>query len=80
MLRFDNKVLIIGYGSVAMCTLPILLKHVRIPYENITIIDFEDKSSSLTEWTQKGIRYRQQRITPESLDSILSEHLPPAGS
>ncbi|MDW5562894.1 MAG: saccharopine dehydrogenase C-terminal domain-containing protein [Methanomassiliicoccus sp.] len=78
-MNFDSKVLIIGYGSVARCTLPILLRHIQIPYENITIIDFEDKSSALRRWTSKGIKYRQRRITPENLDSVLSEHLSPGG-
>ncbi len=78
-MRFDGKVLIIGYGSVARCTLPILLKHVKIPYDNITIIDFENKASALREWTSKGVRYRRQRITMENVDSVLSEHLSPGG-
>jgi homospermidine synthase len=42
-LEFRNRVLILGYGAVAKCTLPILLKHVKIPYDQITILDFEDK-------------------------------------
>ncbi|MFA5314287.1 MAG: saccharopine dehydrogenase C-terminal domain-containing protein, partial [Methanomassiliicoccales archaeon] len=79
MMKFDGKVLIIGYGSVARCTLPILLKHLEIPYGNITIIDFEDKASALVEWTSHGIVYQQRRITPENIDSVLSEHLSPGG-
>jgi homospermidine synthase len=78
-VEFDGKVLIIGYGSVARCTLPILLKHVKIPYGNITIIDFEDKAPALKEWTKKGVTYRQHRITSENIDSVLSEHLSPGG-
>ncbi len=79
MMKFDGKVLIIGYGSVARCTLPILLKHVEIPYGNITIIDFENKASALEEWIIKGVVYRHHRITIENLDSVLSEHLSPGG-
>jgi len=79
MMKFEGKVLIIGYGSVARCTLPILLKHVKIPYGNITIIDFENKASALKEWTKKGIKYCRQRITPENIESVLSEHLSPGG-
>ena len=45
MLKFRNKVLIIGYGSVSKCTLPILLKHVDIPCKNITIVDFANKKT-----------------------------------
>jgi homospermidine synthase len=79
MMKFDGKVLIIGYGSVARCTLPILLDHVQIPTSNITIIDFENKVSALKEWTSKGITYLRKRITPENLDTVLSEHLAPGG-
>jgi homospermidine synthase len=78
-MEFNNKVLIIGYGSVSKCTLPILLKEVLIPYENITIIDFEDKSKELSAWTEQGIKYVQRRITPEEMDHILSEYLSPGG-
>ncbi len=79
MMMFDSKVLIIGYGSVARCTLPILLKHIQIPLGNITIIDFEDKRSTLKKWTNKGITYLRQRITPENIENVLSDHLSPGG-
>jgi len=46
-MEFNKKVLMIGYGSVARRTLPLLLKHIKIPYENLTVIDFEDKSEAL---------------------------------
>jgi homospermidine synthase len=78
-MEYKNKVLIIGYGSVSKCTLPILLKHVKIPYENITIIDIEDKSKELAPWTNKGIKFFQKKITPEELDHILSDYVEPGG-
>jgi homospermidine synthase len=78
-LEFRKKVLILGYGAVAKCTLPILLQHVKIPYEQITILDFEDKEAALVPWTRKGIRYFRRRITPGNLDSVLSEYLSPGG-
>jgi homospermidine synthase len=78
-MDFRNRVLIIGYGAVAKCTLPLLLQHISIPYENITILDFEDKNNALQEWTRKGIRFFQRRITPENLDVVLSEYLSPGG-
>jgi homospermidine synthase len=74
-MEFRNKVLIIGYGSVSQCTLPILLKHIQIPLGNITIIDFEDKSGQLKPWTSKGIKYFQEKITPENMGEVLSKYL-----
>lgn len=76
---FKNKVLMIGYGSVARCTLPVLLRHIKIPYKNITIIDFVDKSKDLKRWTDKGIKYFQERITPINIGRILAKHVSPGG-
>lgn len=78
-LEYKNKILIVGYGSVSKCTLPILLDHIKVSYENITIIDLEDKSVELKPWTTKGIKFAQRKITPEEMDHILSEYLAPGG-
>ncbi len=78
-MEFRNRVLIIGYGSVSKCTLPILLKHIAIPFTNITIIDIEDKSQELAGWTAQGIRFYQRQVTPENLDRVLSDYLEPGG-
>lgn len=74
-MEFRDKVLIVGYGAVAKCTLPILLKHITIPYKNITIIDFEDKAQELKAWTTRGVRFFKRKVTPENLGQILSEYL-----
>ena len=58
-MEFRNKVMIIGYGAVSKCMLPILLRHVNIPLENMTIIDFKDKSADLKAWTTGGLRFAE---------------------
>ena len=78
-MEFKNKVLIIGYGAVARCTLPILLRHVTIPLENITMIDFKEKSQDLKAWTTRGLRFFKKKVTPKNLDQILSEYLSEGG-
>ncbi len=79
MMEFNKKVLIIGYGAVSRCTLPILLEHIKVPCKNITIIDFEDKQSALKEWTQKGIHYYREKITRDNLSDVLSRYLERGG-
>jgi homospermidine synthase len=78
-MRFKNKVLIIGYGSVARCVLPVLLKHVRIPCKSITVLDFVDKREELRTWLAKGVRFSQERINPINIRKVLSKHLAPGG-
>ncbi|MFH1054622.1 MAG: saccharopine dehydrogenase C-terminal domain-containing protein [Candidatus Altiarchaeota archaeon] len=78
-IGFKNKVLIIGYGAVSKCALPILLKHVKVPLQNVTILDFKDKAKELKPWTRKGLRFYRRKITPKNLDTELSKHLSPGG-
>ncbi len=78
-MKFKNKVLIIGYGSVAKCTLPILLKHIDIPHKNISILDFVDKRKELQPWLRKGVKYYQERITPINITQVLSKHVSSGG-
>lgn len=79
MTRFNNKVLIIGYGSVSKCTLPILFKHIKIPYRNVTLIDFVDQRSAMKKWTDRGVTYCQERITPLNIAKELSKYVSPGG-
>jgi homospermidine synthase len=73
-LKFENNILIIGYGSVSQCTLPVILDHLDVPKEKITIIDFEDKAEKLKPFTDTGIKYFQEKIIPENLDAVLYKY------
>jgi homospermidine synthase len=42
----DRKVLMVGFGAVAQCTLPILVKEAKIPCRQITVMDFEDRRAA----------------------------------
>ena len=79
MMKFGNKVLIIGYGSVSRCTIPILLKHIKIPYNNITVMDFADVRKDLKIWTDRGIRYSQAKITPLNINKELAKYVSAGG-
>jgi len=79
MIVFKNKILIIGYGSVAKCVLPILLKHISTPLKNITVVDFVDKRKELAPWIKRGLKFFQEKITPINVAQILSAHVSPGG-
>ena len=75
MITFNNKVLFVGYGAVAECTLPILFKHIKVPAKNVTIMDFEDRREKLKKWTTKGVRFVKDRVTEENMGTLLSKHV-----
>ncbi|HLP02136.1 MAG TPA: saccharopine dehydrogenase C-terminal domain-containing protein [Opitutaceae bacterium] len=75
MIKFPNKILFVGYGAVAECTLPILFKHIKVAPQNVTVMDFEDRSEKLKKWTAKGVRFVQDKITEENLGAVLAKYL-----
>ena len=75
MLTFNNKILFVGYGAVAECTLPILFKHLKVPAKNVTVMDFADRAEKLKKWTSKGVRFVRDRVTEENLGRLLGEHV-----
>ena len=75
MIEFRNKILFVGYGAVADCTLPVLLKHIKVPAKNITLMDFEDKTQLVEQWTAKGVTFVQDRVTEVNIDVLLSKYL-----
>lgn len=75
MIEFRNRILFVGYGAVAQCTLPILVRHVKTPLRNITVMDFEDRSAILKEWTDRGVRFVRNRVTEQNLGLLLGKYV-----
>ncbi len=75
MIEFKNKILFVGYGAVAECTLPILFKHIKVPAKNVTVMDFENRAAKLKPWTAKGVRFVRDRVTEENMGKLLAKHV-----
>jgi homospermidine synthase len=75
MTRFDNKILFVGYGAVAECALPILFKYLEVKPQNITVMDFEDRSGKLKEFTAKGVNWVRDRVTEKNMGALLGKHV-----
>lgn len=75
MIEFKQRILFVGFGAVAECTLPILFKHIKVPARNVTVMDFEDRSAKLARWKAKGVRFVRDRVTEENLGTLLGQHL-----
>ena len=71
MVAFPNRVLFVGFGAVARCTLPLLVKHLSIDPKRITIMDFEPNDAALKPWIERGMTFVKNRVTPDNLGSLL---------
>jgi homospermidine synthase len=77
MVEFGKRILFVGYGAVAQCTLPILMKHMKVAPKNVTVMDFEDRRKVLAPWTKKGVAFVQKKVTRSNMASVLKKHVGP---
>jgi homospermidine synthase len=77
MDRFNNRILFVGYGAVAECTLPILLKHLDVRPASITVMDFEDRAAKLAPFTAQGVRWVRDRVTEKNMGTLLGKFVGP---
>ncbi len=75
MTRFPNRILFLGFGAVAECTLPIFFRHVDASVAKLTILDFEERASHLREWSARGAAVVRDRVTPENLGALLGRYV-----
>jgi homospermidine synthase len=77
MVDFGKRILFVGYGAVAQCTLPILMKHMKVSPKNVTVMDFEDRRKVLAPWTKRGVAFVQKKVTRSNMSSVLKKHVGP---
>jgi homospermidine synthase len=68
---FDGRILMLGCGSVGQCTLPLVRRHVDMPAERITVMDFEDVRAKIGESLQAGVAFKRARLTQDNYASVL---------
>ncbi len=67
-----QRVLILGCGSVAQCTLPLLIRDLDIDPQRITIVDMLDNRARVADSIARGVSFEQDQITPDNIDAFLS--------
>jgi homospermidine synthase len=69
-VEFPGRILFIGFGSIGQGVLPLILRHIGIAPERITIVTAEDKGSEEAE--KFGIRFVKERLTRENFRRVLN--------
>src|SRR5437879_11569901 len=71
--RFPGHLVIVGFGSIGQGVLPLLLRHIDIRPDQITIITAEARGHQ--EAAEYGISFIESALTPENYRSILEPRL-----
>src|SRR4051794_28159590 len=72
-----ERVLVLGCGSVAQCTLPLLIRDLEIEPSRITIVDILDNRARVADSIALGVTFEQDQVTPANLDTFLAAHVGP---
>lgn len=72
-VKFDNKMLIVGFGSIGQAILPLILRHIAIKPEQITIITKKEDGREIAK--QYGIPFLVHSITQENYLALLNDKL-----
>jgi homospermidine synthase len=75
MVTFPRRIVFVGFGAVARCTLPILLRHIKVDPKLITIIEFDPDAEALKPWIEQGLTVVKNRVAQDNLGALLGDHL-----
>ena len=70
--RFDGRVLMVGFGTVGRCLLPMLLDNLAIEAHRVQVLDGEDHESVARTWVERGVGYSVRRVDRHNLAGIMA--------
>ncbi len=76
-IAFGGRVLVLGCGSVSRCLQPLLLRHLDVAPDRITVLDAEPLGASIPDTVAAGVSFVRRLITPDNMGTVLGEHLGP---
>jgi homospermidine synthase len=69
---FGGRILMLGCGSVGQCTLPLVRRHLDMPADRITVLDFEDVRPKIQDSLSSGVAFKRARLTQDNYSSMLA--------
>ncbi len=68
-VAFAGRLVILGFGSIGQGVLPLILRHIDMPRENIVIVTAEERGREVA--AELGVRFVLEPITRDNYRSVL---------
>ncbi|APH58835.1 homospermidine synthase [Granulibacter bethesdensis] len=68
-LSFDGRMVILGFGSIGQGVLPLILRHVAMPSDRITIVTADDRGAAIA--AEYGVAHHVIPLTRDNYRDIL---------
>ncbi|HWK46049.1 MAG TPA: saccharopine dehydrogenase C-terminal domain-containing protein [Stellaceae bacterium] len=72
---FAGRIVMLGYGSVGQCVLPVIPRHFDMSLSRVTVLELDDHPRQFKPFAEMGMSYVRQRLTPENLTEVLGKYL-----
>ena len=72
-IEFPGRIVFIGFGSIGQGTLPLVLRHIGIPKERITIITGDDRGRKVAE--EYGVKFVVLPLTRDNFRRELDQYI-----
>ena len=72
-IEFPGRIVFIGFGSIGQGTLPLVLRHIGIPKERITIITGDDRGRKIAE--SYGVKFVVLPLTRDNFRRELDQYI-----
>jgi len=67
--NFPGRLVMVGFGSIGQGALPLILRHIALPAERVTIVTAEQAGSDVA--AEYGIKFIVQPLTQENFRAVL---------
>lgn len=72
-VEFNKRILILGFGSIGAGVLPLMLRHIGVKPEQITIITAEERNHDAA--NEYGVKFINHPLTRENYREVLEKHI-----
>jgi homospermidine synthase len=69
-VEFPGRILLVGFGSIGQGVLPLILRHIGIPPERVTIVTADERGRAIAD--EFGIKLVCETLTRQSFRRVLS--------
>ena len=74
-MKYNGKILVIGCGSVSQCVIPLIIKLIDIPPQNVTIMDYTDNRARVKDCLDRGVNYVIDKVSRQNYGTLLKKYV-----
>src|SRR3990167_9549594 len=74
-LKFTNKILMVGFGSIGQAVLPLIFRHLEITPSQVKILSKKEDGMDIAK--EYGVHFFTTELTKDNYWNIVLQHLSP---